>query len=97
MYTQWEREAIAEVEGEILAQNPIISRFQAVNFVSKSKAKGRKRKYETEVTLVHDSWERGNCWHTAHNFPWDCKATEAGVSEGQLIETLVGRYEAKIR
>lgn len=74
MHSDWELEAIAEAEQEVLRQDPVYQRLRRVSFLSNSKGKGRKRSRPVEVNLVHDVWS-GRC-RTWDLYPFDVYATE---------------------
>ena len=49
---EWERQETLEALGEALRLSNVYQRFKYIYFVSKSKGRGRERKYHKEIELV---------------------------------------------
>ena len=96
--TSYEQQVEDELYQELLQQDPIYQRFIYVNFVSKSKGRGRKRKHWEEVELIADLDEpnRPPRYYSSKKFPWDTKATEAlpdvakDLAENKLMRRIRG-------
>lgn len=77
VYNDYERAAIAEVEAELAAEDPVVRNITYHRFVSRSKGwrngKQRLRRVVKEVHLV----QYHQCgFHQWHRFPFDVYATE---------------------
>ncbi len=76
LFEDWQRQALAEVEAEVLADDPVVRNITYHRFVSKSKGrrngKQRIRRHWKEVRLV--SYRTG--FQSWHRFPFDEYATE---------------------
>ncbi|KKL12135.1 hypothetical protein LCGC14_2538790, partial [marine sediment metagenome] len=57
---EYEQQAIAEARQYI--NHPVTSCFQTVSYISRSKGKGRKRKYPQTITLYRYRLDH-NGWH----------------------------------
>ncbi len=75
----YEREILIEIEKELLGEDLIVQFFEIVQFQSKSKGKGKKRKFPKRIILIRPrgekKWffwdEESDC-----SLPWDKWATE---------------------
>jgi hypothetical protein len=71
--TEWEN-----VKRELREEDPVIQNISAVSFISRSKGRGRKRKFPKKVILIRikpsKKWYRYN--DEKLNLPWDDWATE---------------------
>ncbi len=75
----WEEEALREVEKEILKEDPVLDFLEAVRFQSRSKGKGRKRKFSKEIILIRPrGGKKWFFWNGGDDYgpPWDVWATE---------------------
>lgn len=69
---EYEARVEAEVLAELAQTDPVIRNVGYVNFVSRSKGKGRRRRNWTEVELFR--YQTG--WHLPHKFAFDIIADE---------------------
>lgn len=78
----YEKEIEAEVKREYFEYHPVKTKMRAARFTSKSKGRGRKRKYPEEIVLVqygasaqYRFWDGSDHNHNG-KIPWDNWATE---------------------
>ncbi len=74
--SDWERQVIAEVEAEVLWNDPVTTRIVSRSFVSRSKGRGRYRRHWKEITLIHDRANPIFRFTLAHRFQFDVIASE---------------------
>ncbi len=74
-----EKEALIDIEKELFQEDPAFQFFEIVQFQSKSKGKGRKRKFSKRIILIRP--RGGKKWffwdgESDCSLPWDEWATE---------------------
>jgi hypothetical protein len=75
----YEKEILIEIERELLKEDPIVQFFEIVQFQSRSKGKGKKRKFPKRIILISPSGgKRWFLWdgESDCSLPWDEWATE---------------------
>lgn len=78
MYSEHERNVLAEIRAQELAEHPIFSELEIKQFVSYSAGKGRKRRTARAVCLLVRRRGGATAWHK--------------VKHDQLAELLDGNY-----
>src|SRR4030042_5653307 len=79
---EYKREAEAEAKREYLEYHPVKTKLRVARFTSRSKGRGRKRKYPEEIILIQYGastqchfWDGSDHNHNG-KLPWDNWATE---------------------
>lgn len=90
MYSEYEREVLADLDREILAQHPILSELELKRFVSYSAGRGRKRSRPVEVSLLVRRRGGAESWHkVTHDRIHELVDGETDLSEDEIIRILL--------
>ncbi len=90
MYSEYEREILADIDREILEQHPVLSEIRLVRFVSTSKGRGRKRRRPVETALLVRRRGGATSWHKVkHDQIAELIDGESYLSEHEIIQLLL--------
>lgn len=91
MYSEYEREILADIDREILAQHPVLSELELKRFVSYSAGRGRKRSRPVEVALlVRRRGGGAESWHkVTHDRIHELIDGETNLNEDEIIRILL--------
>jgi len=84
----WEEDVLAEIEKELLQEDPVNQFFEIVQFQSYSKGKGCKRRFSRKIILIRPSGSKNFLFWDGEsdcNLPWDEWATECMGFSGDAL------------